>query len=131
MSMLATSSLAFHCAELGGELWFGRNCLAEEAICNQGQTKPSPCCFSARIVVGSVAKRYKNRKNLFFNPESNLENFSQQSSCTLSGCTLTLDIHLPSKLAHFHQNQNPNGTTISTGVDSAPMHIPAARIPPG
>lgn len=45
-------------------------------ICNQGQTKPSPCCFSARIVVSSVAKGHKSKKNLFFYPESDLENFS-------------------------------------------------------
>lgn len=48
--MIATSSLAFHCAELGGELWFGRNCLAEEASAIKAKPNPLPAAFQQELL---------------------------------------------------------------------------------
>lgn len=50
MPVLATSSLAFHCAELGPEQWFGRNCLAEEASAIKAKPSPLPAAFQQELL---------------------------------------------------------------------------------
>lgn len=61
--MLASCSLAFHCAELGAELWFGRNCLAEWASAIKAKPSPLSAAFQQELLWAVWPRDTRVRRN--------------------------------------------------------------------